>query len=145
MFVCLCVHVPTYARVHVYLCACVRARACVRVCVSAYICVPVCARRVRASVCVCVKVCERTCACVRACVCVYVSHHALPAESHEERVVGLGAVLDSSQKSHGRVLLQTLDELQHVQVLHRDPPEYRSEIKELSASVGQNDVPMLSQ
>ena len=61
----------------------------------------------------------------------YLHYHpiiALPAESHEERVVGLGAVLDPSQKSHGRVLLQTLDELQHVQVLHRDPPEYRPEI-----------------
>ena len=58
----------------------------------------------------------------------YHSIIALPAESHEERVVGLRAVLDPSQKSHGRVLLQTLDELQHVQVLHRDPPEDRSEI-----------------
>ena len=52
---------------------------------------------------------------------------ALPAQTHKERVVGLRAVLDPSQKSHGSVLLQTLLELQHVQVLHRDPTEYRPE------------------
>ena len=48
-----------------------------------------------------------------------------PAEPHEERVVGLGAELDSSQQAERRVLLDRLVKLHHVQILHRYPPEYR--------------------
>jgi len=48
-----------------------------------------------------------------------------PAESHEERVISLGAELDASQQSEGRVLFHRLIELHHVQIFHRYPPEYR--------------------
>lgn len=50
----------------------------------------------------------------------------LPAESLEEHVVALGAVLDSSEQPHGGVAPQVVVERHRVQVLHRYPSEYRS-------------------
>jgi len=50
----------------------------------------------------------------------------LPAQPHEECVVGFCAVFDASEQSHRSVLHHGLIEFHHVQVLHCYPTEDRS-------------------
>ena len=46
-----------------------------------------------------------------------------PAEAHEQCVVGFRPELDSAQQSHGRVDINVLGEVHHVQIFYGNPPE----------------------
>jgi len=48
------------------------------------------------------------------------------AEPLEQHMIALGAVLDATQQTHGRVAPQIIVEVHGVQVLDRDPAEDRA-------------------
>lgn len=53
---------------------------------------------------------------------------SLPAQSFEQYVVTLRAVLDAPQQTHGSVASQILVELHSIEILHGDPSEYCSRL-----------------